>query len=53
MHAEALQFVSGAAGRALRFTVDAVVVLILVIGGRITPPFTRNGFRRAGIERTV
>ncbi len=53
MHAEALRFVSGAAAQALRFAVDAVVVLILVIGGRITPPFTRNGFRRAGIERSV
>jgi uncharacterized protein involved in response to NO len=53
MHAEALALVSGVAGRALRFAVDGVVVLILVIGGRITPAFTQNALRRDGIERTV
>lgn len=53
MHAEALGLVSGVAGRALRFSVDGVVVLILVIGGRITPAFTQNAFRRAGSERAV
>jgi len=53
MHAEALGLVSGVAGPALRFAVDAVVVLILVVGGRITPAFTQNALRRRGIERTV
>ncbi len=53
MHAEALGVVAGVAGRALRFAVDAIVVLLLVISGRITPPFTQNSFRRHGIERTV
>lgn len=53
VHAEALRLVSGVAGRALRFAVDGVVLLILVIGGRITPAFTRNAFLRDGIERTV
>jgi len=53
MHAEALDLTSGVAGRALRFAVDGVVVLILVIGGRITPPFTQNAFRRSGIDRPV
>ncbi|MBW1882234.1 MAG: NnrS family protein [Deltaproteobacteria bacterium] len=53
MHAEALDLVSGTAGRALRFAVDGVVVLILVIGGRITPAFTQNAFRQRGIERTL
>jgi uncharacterized protein involved in response to NO len=53
MHAEALHIVSGVAGRALRFAVDAVVVLLLVIGGRITPAFTQAGLRRAGIEQAV
>jgi uncharacterized protein involved in response to NO len=53
MHAEALQLVTGMAGKALRFAVDAVVVLILVIAGRITPAFTANAFRRDGIERNV
>jgi uncharacterized protein involved in response to NO len=53
MHAEALGLVSGVAGRALRFAVDAVVVLILVIGGRITPAFTRNAFQRDAIARPL
>jgi uncharacterized protein involved in response to NO len=53
MHAEALDLISGVAGRALRFAIDGVVVLILVIGGRITPAFTQNAFRRSGIERAV
>jgi uncharacterized protein involved in response to NO len=53
MHAETLSLVAGAAGRALRFAVDGVVVLILVIGGRITPAFTRNAFLRHGVEATV
>lgn len=53
MHAEALQLVAGVAGKALRFAVDAVVMLILVIGGRITPSFTSNAFRRDGIDRSV
>lgn len=52
-HAEALGLASGAATRALRSSVDVVVVLILVIGGRLTPAFTRNTFRSAGIERTI
>jgi len=53
MHAEALGVVSDVAGRALRFAVDGIVVLILVIAGRITPAFTRNAFRREGSERAV
>jgi uncharacterized protein involved in response to NO len=53
MHAEALGWVTGVAGRALRFAVDGVVVLLLVIGGRITPAFTRNAFQREGSGRTV
>jgi uncharacterized protein involved in response to NO len=53
MHAEALGLASGVAGRALRFAVDGVVVLILVIGGRITPAFTQNTLRRLEIDRPV
>lgn len=53
LHAEALGVVSGVAPRALRFAVDAVVVLLLVISGRITPAFTQNAFRRRGIDRRV
>jgi len=53
MHAEALGLVTGVAGRALRFGVDLLVVLILVITGRITPAFTRNALHRRDIARTV
>ena len=53
MHAEALGLASGVAGPGLRFAVDLVIVLILVIGGRITPAFTQNALRRRGLEGTV
>jgi uncharacterized protein involved in response to NO len=53
MHAEALGLASGVAPLALRFASDGVVVLILVIGGRITPAFTQNAFRRDGRDETV
>lgn len=53
MHAEWLGEVSDVAGRALRFVVDGVVVLILVVGGRITPAFTRNALARQGLGHTV
>lgn len=53
MHASALGLVADTAPTALRFGVDAVVVLILVIGGRITPAFTANAFRRDGIAEPV
>jgi len=53
VHAEALGLAAGVAGRALRFAVDAVVVLLVVIGGRITPAFTRNAFRRRGVAWEV
>jgi uncharacterized protein involved in response to NO len=50
MHAEALGWISGSGGPGLRFAVDLVIVLILVIGGRITPAFTQNALRRRGLE---
>jgi uncharacterized protein involved in response to NO len=54
MHAGALGLVSAeAAGRALRAGIDAVVVLLLVVGGRITPAFTSNALRRWGAADTV
>lgn len=53
MHAEAVGLASGVADRALRFAVDLVIVLILVIGGRIAPAFTRNALRRWGLEKSV
>lgn len=53
MHAEALGAVSGVAGRALRLSVDVVILLILVISGRITPAFTQSAPRRSGSPHVV
>lgn len=47
VHAQALGL-AGSAPRALRFAADLVVVLIVVIGGRITPAFTTNALLRRG-----
>jgi len=53
VHAEVLGHAPGVAGRALRFGVDLVVVLLLVIGGRITPAFTRNALRARGVDAPI
>jgi len=53
VHAQALGLASASAPLALRFAVDAVVVLIVVIGGRITPAFTTNALMRRGIAAAV
>jgi uncharacterized protein involved in response to NO len=53
VHAEALGLAPGVAGPALRFAVDWVVVLLLVITGRIAPAFTRNALARRGAEHRV
>ncbi len=53
VHAQALGWAPSSAPRALRFAVDAVVILIVVIGGRITPVFTANALRLRGVEPTV
>ena len=53
VHAQALGFAPSGAARALRFAVDLVVVLLLVIGGRITPAFTQNALRGRGVAAAV
>lgn len=53
VHAEALGLASGTARAGLRFAVDLVVVLLLVIAGRITPAFTQNALRQRGLEPTL
>lgn len=53
MHVQALGLASPGAGRWLRFGVDLVVALVLVIAGRITPAFTRNALLREGRESSV
>ncbi len=49
MHAQALGLVAGAAPVGLRAGVDLVALLVVVVGGRVTPSFTTNALRRAGI----
>jgi len=48
VHAQALGLSASSAPVALRAAVDGVVLLIVVIGGRITPAFTRNALARVG-----
>jgi uncharacterized protein involved in response to NO len=50
VHAQALGLAGGSAPRALRFTADLIVVLIVTIGGRITPGFTTNALIRLGVD---
>lgn len=54
VHAAALGLIEPlVARRVLRASVAFVVVLIVVIGGRITPAFTANALRRRGIDDEV
>jgi uncharacterized protein involved in response to NO len=53
VHLDALGLAPGAARTALRLASVFVAVLILVIGGRITPAFTQNALDRAGDPRGV
>jgi len=53
VHAHALGMLPGAAPRALRFAVDLAALLVVVIGGRITPAFTGNALRLRGIAAPI
>jgi len=54
LHAEAIGLASpGTAGRALRLGVDGVVLLIIAVGGRITPAFTTNALGHMGSALSV
>jgi uncharacterized protein involved in response to NO len=53
VHAQALGWAAASASRALRLAVDLVVILIVVIGGRITPAFTANALRLRGATAVV
>jgi uncharacterized protein involved in response to NO len=52
-HLDALALVPGAGRPALRLAIVFVALLILVIGGRITPSFTQNALLRAGAAGAV
>jgi uncharacterized protein involved in response to NO len=52
-HLDALGVTPGTGRPALRLAIVFVAVLILVIGGRITPSFTQNALVRTGAGRRV
>jgi uncharacterized protein involved in response to NO len=52
-HLDALGHAPGLASLALHASVDLAIVLIVVVGGRITPSFTANAFRRDGVPALV
>jgi uncharacterized protein involved in response to NO len=53
VHAHALGALPSAAPRALRFAVDLASLLVVVVGGRITPAFTANALRLRGIAAPI
>lgn len=53
LHLRALGLATPDAAVLLRAGVFVVVVLLVVIGGRITPAFTQNALRRDGSDATV
>jgi len=52
-HLQVADLIDGDPGRTLLAAVDAVVLLIAVIGGRIVPSFTANMLRARGSEAEV
>lgn len=50
MHLQALGVLAGAAQPALRFALDAILVVMVVIGGRVIPSFTANALPGAGVR---
>jgi len=52
-HLDALGLAPGFAATCLHGGVDLAIVLIVVVGGRITPSFTANAFRRDGVAAVV
>jgi uncharacterized protein involved in response to NO len=53
LHAAALGHAVLSPRLAVRGVVDGVAILLVVIGGRITPAFTRSAFARAGIDAPI
>jgi uncharacterized protein involved in response to NO len=53
LHLDALGLAPGAGRTAMHLAIVCVALLILVIGGRITPSFTQNAIARAGADRLV
>jgi len=53
LHLEITEILADSAAQGLSLAVDAVVLLMVILGGRITPSFTRNTLKAEGIEAPV
>ena len=53
LHLDALGLAPGVGTRAARVSIDSVLLLVVLVGGRIVPSFTQNALRREGSERQV
>ncbi|WP_204115876.1 NnrS family protein [Shimia biformata] len=53
MHLDWMDLPGGDAGAGLRTGLFALCAMIAILGGRITPAFTRNAMNRAGAPETV
>jgi uncharacterized protein involved in response to NO len=53
VHLDALGLAPGGATRGVTVGVDLVTLLVVLVGGRITPAFTANALRRAGVDTEV
>lgn len=51
VHFEMLGLIEDGIAVGLTLALDAILVLIAVLGGRIVPAFTTNALRRTGVER--
>lgn len=53
MHAQRLGWTSASAVTGLHAAVELIIVIVVIVGGRIVPTFTRNAFARAGDSGVV
>ena len=52
MHLEWMQLLEDSAGTGVRAGLFALTAMIVVLGGRITPAFTRNAMKREGVAES-
>ena len=53
IHLQALGMLASGSDRALQFTLNAVALIITVIGGRVIPVFTANALPEAQVRRLI
>lgn len=53
IHLDAMGVMSNVGTVALRASIDIVIILLLIIGGRIIPSFTVNAFKQAQIPHNI